>query len=61
LAQALDWTVFDAEFEPLYARMGRPGLSTRLLVGLHYLKHLYDISDESVVHEFVGNPYWQYF
>ena len=31
------------------------------MVGLHYLKHLYDVSDESVVAGFVENPYWQYF
>lgn len=61
LAQAIDWAVFEARFELLYAQMGRPGLPTRLLVGLHYLKHLYDISDETVVYEFVENPYWQYF
>jgi transposase, IS5 family len=40
---------------------GRPGLPTRLLVGLHYLKHLYDVSDERVVAGFLENPYWQYF
>ncbi len=40
---------------------GRPGLPMRLLVGLHYLKHLYDVSDERVVAGFVENPYWQYF
>ena len=61
LAHAINWSVFEEQFEPLYAQMGRPGLPTRLLVGLHYLKHLYDISDETVVHEFVENPYWQYF
>ena len=33
----------------------------RLLVGLHYLKHLYDVSDERVVAGFLENPYWQYF
>jgi len=61
LAHAINWSVFEEQFEPLYAQMGRPGLPTRLLVGLHYLKHLYDISDETVMHEFVENPYWQYF
>ncbi len=42
-------------------RKRRPGLPMRLLVGLHYLKHLYDVSDESAVAGFVENPYWQYF
>ena len=31
------------------------------MVGLHYLKALYDESDESVVAKWVENPYWQYF
>jgi len=33
----------------------------RLMVGLHYLKHAFDLIDESVVAGFVENPYWQYF
>lgn len=62
LAQALDWSVFETQFEPLYdPSKGRPGLPTRLLVGLHYLKHLFDVSDETVVQQFVENAYWQYF
>lgn len=62
LAEAIDWTRFETEFGVLYAEgIGRPGLPTRLLVGLHYLKYLFDESDESVVAKFVENPYWQYF
>jgi len=40
---------------------GRPALSTRLMVGLHYLRAAYDESDESAVERFLENPYWQYF
>ena len=36
-------------------------MPTQLMVGLHYLKALYDESDESVVAEWVENPYWQHF
>lgn len=62
LADAIDWTVFDREFGPFYVeKMGRPGLPIRLLVGLHYLKHAYNVSDEAVVDQFLENPYWQYF
>lgn len=62
LAQAIDWTGFKTEFGALYAEgVGRPGLPTRLLVGLHYLKYLFDESDESVVEKFIENPYWQFF
>ena len=62
LAEAVDWEFFAQEFGALYvSQKGRPGLPMRLLVGLHYLKHLYDVSDERVVAGFLENPYWQYF
>ena len=62
LAEAIDWASFEAELGLLYAEaVGRPGLPTRLMVGLHYLKYLFDESDESVVAKFVENPYWQFF
>ena len=31
------------------------------MVGLHYLKHAFGLSDELVVQQWVENPYWQYF
>ena len=62
LADSIDWQLFDNEFGALYVdNVGRPGLATRLMVGLHYLKHMYEQSDESVVEHFIENPYWQYF
>jgi IS5 family transposase len=62
LAQAINWQVFEDEFGKLYAEgVGRPALPTRLLAGLHYLKHLYQVSDEVAVASWVENPYWQYF
>lgn len=62
LAEAIDWENFEAELGPLYAEdVGRTGLPTRLMVGLHYLKYLFDESDESVVEKWVENPYWQFF
>ncbi len=62
LASRIDWDVLESQFGALYSSgMGRPGLPTRLLVGLHYLKHAYDESDESAVERFLENPYWQYF
>ena len=62
LAEAIDWARFETELGPLYAEaVGRPGLPTRLMVGLHYLKYLFDESDESAVAKWVENPYWQFF
>ena len=61
LSGVIDWAWFEEEFGPLYATgQGRPALPTRLLVGLHYLKYLYNVSDEVVVASWVENPYWQY-
>lgn len=62
LADSIDWPFFEREFGSLYTEnFGRPGLPIRLLVGLHYLKHAFNVSDESVVDQFLENPYWQYF
>jgi transposase, IS5 family len=62
LAGVVNWGQFERQFGKFYAEeMGRPALATRLVVGLHYLKYLYNVSDEVVVASWVENPYWQYF
>jgi len=62
LAERIDWSQFDAAIDACYAEeLGRPGVNTRLMVGLLYLKHALDESDESVVARWVENPYWQFF
>ena len=62
LADVIDWPGFEVEFANCYSEdMGRPGNAIRLMVGLHYLKHAFDESDESVVARWIENPYWQYF
>ena len=40
---------------------GRPALPIRLMAGLLYLKHAYDLSDEAVCERWLENPYWQFF
>jgi len=48
LADLIDWAGFDGEFGAMFCEdFGRPALSTRLMVGLHYLRAAYDESDES--------------
>lgn len=61
LAKLVDWGFFDERFEPLYAETGRPGVPTRLMVGLHLLKHMHGLSDEAVCDRWVENPYFQFF
>jgi IS5 family transposase len=31
------------------------------MIGLHYLKHIFDLSDEATLAQLVENPYWRYF
>jgi IS5 family transposase len=40
LAGLIDWERFATAFGPLYREGGRPGLPTRLMVGLQLVKHL---------------------
>ena len=62
LAESIDWERFDKEFGLLFSeKLGRHGLATRLMVGLHYLKYLCDVSDERVVEGFIENLNWQFF
>ena len=61
LAAAIDWGFFDDAFEAFYSEEGRPGIATRMMVGLHILKHMFDLSDEEVCERWVYDPYFQYF
>jgi IS5 family transposase len=62
LAERIEWTRFDRAFGPCYCPdFGRPANPTRLMVGLHYLKYTYELSDEMVLEGWLENPYWQYF
>jgi IS5 family transposase len=61
LAGQIDWNAAEIKFGELYSEEGRPGIPIRLMVGLHFLKHTYNLSDEEVVVQWAENPYWQYF
>lgn len=52
LAHQINWQQFDEAFEKLYsADNGRPAKSIRLMVSLLMLKHIRNLSDESVVEQ----------
>jgi IS5 family transposase len=62
LANTIDWKRFDVAFADCYCPdVGAPAKAIRLLVGLHFLKHTFDESDESLLERWVENPYWQHF
>ena len=62
LSKVVDWEKLDETFgESFCPEKGRPAISTRLMVALHYFKYTFDLSDEEVIQGWIENPYWQYF
>lgn len=65
VSEAMPWeTLVESvgESPPLVpAGPGRWPLPARLVLGLLYLKHAYDLSDEAVCIRWLENPYYQYF
>jgi transposase, IS5 family len=62
LSNKVDWQLFDESFKELYCENnGRPAKPIRMMVGLLILKHLRNVSDESVVEQWSENVYYQYF
>ena len=61
LAQHIEWEELENHFAKFYSKFGRCGVNTRLMIGLHILKHIYNLSDEMVCEQYVVNPYYQYF
>ena len=61
LSKVVDWDRMDEFFGKTFCPdNGRPAVSTRLMVSLHYLKYTHNLSDDDVVSAWVENPYWQY-
>lgn len=61
LSGKMDWNSFENEFGPLYSNTGQPGIPIRTMVGLLILKRIYNLGDETVMDQWVQNPYFQYF
>jgi IS5 family transposase len=61
LANKIDWNSVEDDFRVYYKNFGRPSIPIRKMVGLTMLKHLKNLSDESLAVGWKENPYWQYF
>lgn len=62
LSEIINWQNLEEKLSKKYSeKMGAPGKEIRLMVGLQYLKYMYNESDEMIVRKFVENPYYQYF
>ena len=61
LSQAIDWEYLNEKNSNFYSEEGRPGVTSRLMIGLHVLKYMFNLSDEGVCERWVYDPYFQYF
>ena len=61
LANQIQWQIFEQAFAKQYSQEGRPAKPIRLMVSLLILKHVRNLSDESVVEQWMENIYYQYF
>jgi len=62
LSESINWKNLEEKLSEKYTeKIGAPGKEIRLMVGLQYLKYMYNESDEMIVRKFVENPYYQYF
>jgi IS5 family transposase len=61
LAGKINWQLFEEQFSSLYhSETGRPAKPIRRMVCLLILKHIRNLSDESVVEQWSENSYYQY-
>lgn len=61
LSCVIDWEAVFERLRPYYSTRGRRGLPIRLMVGLHILKHMENMSDLQCVNRLKGDLYWMYF
>ena len=61
LANQIRWNIFEEAFARHYSEEGHPAKPIRLMVSLLILKHIRNLSDESVIEQWMENIYYQYF
>ena len=62
LSKRINWEMFEQTFSKHYSLdFGAPAKPLRLMTGLLMLKHIRNLSDESVVEQWAENAYYQYF
>jgi len=61
LAEKIDWEGLEDSLSSKYSKYGRQAKRLRMMLGLHILKHLYNISDEQVCQMLKENIYFRFF
>jgi IS5 family transposase len=60
LAERIDWDGLERDLTEYYCvDNGRPSIPIRKVVGVIFLKRMFNESDESVVDRWKENPYWR--
>ena len=62
VGNAINWEVIERKITPLFCQNnGRPALPIRMIAGLLYLKHAYNLGDGVLLETWLENPCLQYF
>jgi IS5 family transposase len=61
LAKRIDWDEVTRKLSKYYSPRGRKAKRIRMMVALHMLKHMYNLSDQQVVEGLKENLYWMAF
>lgn len=61
LSDKIPWKELEDEFKGLYSYTGQPSKPVRMMSGLLILKQMYNLGDETLMPEWVRDPYFQYF
>lgn len=61
LSESIDWESLEDGLKEKFSKHGRRAKSLRLMVGLHILKHRYNLSDETVCNMLEENIYFRAF
>ena len=62
LVDKIDWCFLSEKMGDVYTDgPGQPPLATRLMAGLHILKHADNLSDDEICSHWLEIPYYQYF
>jgi len=61
LAKTIPWNEVESYFMGFYPSNGRPAKNIRFMVSLIILKRMFNLRDETVIDQWIQNPYMQYF
>ena len=61
LAKAIPWGALDKQFQGFYHKHGRNAKAIRLMIAVHIIKYMNNLSDKEVETRWKGEVYWQYF